>query len=158
MHSDADKTPQGEPARCAAAYDGLHPNALGEYEIAYAFSAVLYEKFAMGRGPLSIPRDIPARPCAVPRHGRTQAGADGIRFSWDSVYGAYWYEAQVRLQGTAWPADRDVFSPQESHMDAGWAADGREWDFRVRSYCGVSTKSGWSDPVSEVVPGEGNAA
>ena len=120
---------------------------------------MLYEKFAMGRGPLSIPRDIPSRPCGVPRHGRTQAGPDGVRFSWDSVYGAYWYEAQVRLQGTPWPADRDVFSPQENHMDAGWTADGRVWDFRVRSYCGVTTKSGWSDPVSDgVVPGEGDAA
>lgn len=31
--------------KCPAGWDGLHPNALGEYEIAHAFSLKLISKF-----------------------------------------------------------------------------------------------------------------
>jgi len=37
---------------CPAAYDGLHPNALGEYQIAQAFSKTLCEDFQLGGSPL----------------------------------------------------------------------------------------------------------
>ena len=48
------------------AYDGLHPNALGEYEIAQAFSRTLNEAFSLGRNELFIPKDIPPRPTPTP--------------------------------------------------------------------------------------------
>ena len=48
--------PQGG---CPAGTDGLHPNILGEYQIAKAFVDVLHYGYGLGSGPLSIPGSLP---------------------------------------------------------------------------------------------------
>ncbi|KAF4122962.1 Fibronectin type III domain [Geosmithia morbida] len=40
---------------CPAGYDGLHPNALGEYQIAHAFSRTLVRNMNLGSKPLQVP-------------------------------------------------------------------------------------------------------
>ncbi|BCR97517.1 SGNH/GDSL hydrolase family protein [Aspergillus luchuensis] len=50
------------PDACPAGYDGLHPNTLGEYQIARAFSLTLVKVYGIGNSPLIIPDKIPERP------------------------------------------------------------------------------------------------
>ncbi|KAL5344459.1 hypothetical protein ACLOAV_010439 [Pseudogymnoascus australis] len=57
---------------CPVGYDGLHPNALGEYQIARAFTATLVNNFQLGTSPLTIPSDIPARPLQAPSWRRLE--------------------------------------------------------------------------------------
>ncbi|UNI13244.1 hypothetical protein JDV02_000002 [Purpureocillium takamizusanense] len=56
-----------QPGGCPAGYDGLHPNAWGEFLIANAFSQTPVNEFKLGSKPLAIPpqkdpsltRDLP---------------------------------------------------------------------------------------------------
>ncbi|KAK3904447.1 carbohydrate esterase [Staphylotrichum tortipilum] len=82
-----------------AAYDGLHPNALGEYQLAKAFSETLVSSFSLGRTALTVPKHIPARPLPTPRNFRVVPTAAGIVATWDAVYGAYGYDLQHRFVG-----------------------------------------------------------
>ncbi|EHA17820.1 hypothetical protein ASPNIDRAFT_38570 [Aspergillus niger ATCC 1015] len=50
------------PDSCPAGYDGLHPNVVGEYQIARAFSLTLVKDYGFGGSPLIIPDNIPERP------------------------------------------------------------------------------------------------
>lgn len=40
---------------CPAGIDGLHPNALGDFQIARAYTQVLHDKFHYGAAPLEVP-------------------------------------------------------------------------------------------------------
>lgn len=40
---------------CPAGIDGLHPNSLGDYQIARAYSQVFHERFRFGSGALEVP-------------------------------------------------------------------------------------------------------
>lgn len=53
--------PIGHVDSCPAGIDGLHPNALGDFQIARAYTKVLHERFGLGSGPLAVPplEDIP---------------------------------------------------------------------------------------------------
>lgn len=46
---------------CPAGIDGLHPNALGDFQIARAYTKVLHSQLRLGTGPLVVPpvQDIP---------------------------------------------------------------------------------------------------
>ncbi|KAK5996381.1 hypothetical protein PT974_01715 [Cladobotryum mycophilum] len=46
------------PKECRAAYDGLHPNALGEYQIAKAFADTLKNDFGWPGAAFTIPNDF----------------------------------------------------------------------------------------------------
>ncbi|KAI5367396.1 Putative fibronectin type III, lipase, GDSL, active, immunoglobulin-like, SGNH hydrolase superfamily [Septoria linicola] len=76
-----------------AAYDGLHPSALGEYQIAKAFSIALHREFKFGSQPLSIPSTIPKRNLQAPAGVESRSTPMGVRVIWTDVYGA---EYQVR--------------------------------------------------------------
>ncbi|KAG0647297.1 hypothetical protein D0Z07_7096 [Hyphodiscus hymeniophilus] len=107
-----------ENDKCPAAFDGLHPSALGEYQIAQAFSRALVRGFTLGATELAVPAYIPPRPSSIPRNLRAVAGLDGINVTWSAVYGAKEYEVQSRLVGeqnwTLWP------SIQESRFHTPW--------------------------------------
>lgn len=40
---------------CPAGFDGLHPNALGDYQIARAYTQVFHDRFGFGSGALEVP-------------------------------------------------------------------------------------------------------
>ena len=63
---------------CPAGYDGLHPNELGEYQIAQAFSQTLHTIFGYGSGPILIPLSIPARPLPMPSNFRVFTSPQGV--------------------------------------------------------------------------------
>ncbi len=72
------------PTACPAGYDGLHPNALGEYQIARAFSLSLVNDFKIGTSPLVILGAIPARPLAVPSNFEAFTSPGGATATWDA--------------------------------------------------------------------------
>ncbi|KAL2266830.1 hypothetical protein VTJ83DRAFT_6182 [Remersonia thermophila] len=128
-----------------AAYDGLHPNALGEFQIAQAFSRTLISAFSLGRTPLEMPSNVPARPLNVPAQLKAVSDPSGIIASWEPVYGAYGYDLHHRRAGqTRW---------SQTHVDCNryyWQQlrKGDTVECRVRASGGDFLKSSWTQVVS----------
>lgn len=63
---------KGHVDSCPAGIDGLHPNALGDFQIARAYSKILHERFHYGAAPLVVP----------PTHEIPGMSGGGGRLSW----------------------------------------------------------------------------
>ncbi|KAK4120655.1 carbohydrate esterase family 3 protein [Parathielavia appendiculata] len=130
-----------------AAYDGLHPNALGEYQIARAFSQTLVSDFNFGRSALVIPDKIPPRPLSTPANLRAAPAPSGIIITWDSVYGAFGYDLQHRLAGEG---DWESTHVDCNRYDQQWLHKGQTVECRVRTSGGDTLKSAWTHIASAV--------
>lgn len=142
----------GEVDGCPASHDGLHPNALGEFQIAKAFSQALHEKYGLGRANFTIPATIPLRPCWAPKNVKAvrslseETTVQPITVTWDSFYGAFGYFVQARQKGWDWGGDMFTDVHQYTMF---WPGDGQEWEVRVKTYCGnQQDHSPWSDVAS----------
>jgi len=116
---------------CPAAYDGLHPNALGEFQVAQAFSRTLLNDYKIGKSELIVPdlKDIPKRPISVPTGLKAESCPVGIVVTWDPVYGAFGYDVQARPKGRE---EWEFYAiPVNTHTT--WAPEGQEWEYRVRT-------------------------
>ncbi|MFJ2024544.1 phosphatidylinositol-specific phospholipase C domain-containing protein [Streptomyces sp. NPDC087897] len=132
------------PASCPAAHDGLHPNAVGEYQIAGAFGTTLHEDFGIGSSAPDVPTSAPGRPSGTPGNVEAVSADSGIVVTWDKVFGAYGYEVRSRLAGApGWSTTRAL----GNRFDSTWVADGQTWEYQVRTDSG-GTASAWSDTVS----------
>ncbi|MYQ49291.1 hypothetical protein GTW40_30455 [Streptomyces sp. SID4985] len=129
---------------CPAGYDGLHPNALGEFQIAHAFETTLHDRFGIGQSVPAVPVSVPERPVGLAANVRAVSSDLGVTVTWDRVYGARGYTVRSRLVGaTAWnetpvPANR---------YDTTWTQDGWEWEYSVRVDDGGDGISAWSPIV-----------
>ncbi|KAK1470408.1 fibronectin type III domain-containing protein [Colletotrichum tamarilloi] len=126
-------------------YDGLHPNALGEFQIARAFSRTLSRKFRIGTQDLTIPQEIPQRPTPVPANVVAEAVPYGICVKWNPVYGAIGYDVRIR--------NNDNLPWKESRADVAqynstWTQEGQEYQYQVRTFNGEGLRSAWSHTVS----------
>ncbi|MFE5509875.1 phosphatidylinositol-specific phospholipase C domain-containing protein [Streptomyces sp. NPDC056529] len=132
------------PASCPAAYDGLHPNARGEFQIAGAFADTLHEEFGLGTSALTVPDDVPARPGGTPAGVKAASADTGIVVTWDPVFGAFGYEVRSRPAGTtAWSTTRVT----ANRSDSTWVVDGQRMEYQVRADTGGSGGT-WSGTVS----------
>ncbi|KAL2133203.1 hypothetical protein VTI74DRAFT_2748 [Chaetomium olivicolor] len=132
----------------AASYDGLHPNALGEYQLAYSFSLTLASPpFSLGAAPLSIPsRDqIPARPLPTPRDFTASPSPRGVLLAWSPVYGAFGYDVHHRVAGE--PTWHLTHSPSH-RWDWCRLPHGQVVQCRVRASGGDTAKSAWTEARS----------
>ncbi|KAI7159697.1 hypothetical protein KC349_g3975 [Hortaea werneckii] len=132
-------------------YDGLHPNVLGEFEIARAFSLTLHECFGIGDKALEVPgpRDLPQRPRHVPTNVVAAGAPMGVTVTWDAVFGARGYDVRNRMQGKdIW----EVAQAQSNRFDTTFTVAGIAWEYQVRTNNGDgdNDRSGWS-PVSTAV-------
>ncbi|PPJ59195.1 hypothetical protein CBER1_03012 [Cercospora berteroae] len=92
-----------------AAYDGLHPSALGEFQIAQAFSEALHKDFGLGEKTLKVPKDVPKRDLHDPKDIVSKSTPMGINVTWQQVFGAA-YEIRHRALGSernSYEADPD---------------------------------------------------
>ncbi len=130
-----------------AAYDGLHPNALGEYELAKAFSQALVSAFSLGRRELAVPKHIPPRPLPTPTQFRAVAAPSGVVITWAAVYGAYGYDLEHRHAG-----DRGWTRTHLNSNRYDWQRlrRGQKVEARVRTSGGDTLQSGWSAIASAV--------
>ncbi|MCX2928233.1 GDSL-type esterase/lipase family protein [Streptomyces sp. NEAU-W12] len=136
------------PAACPAAYDGLHPNAFGEYQLATAFEQTLHDRYDLGRGPIPFPpENLPVRPTPVPAGLKAESSPQGVTVTWDPVYGAFGYDVRSRIAGqTAWSEGR----VNSNRTDTTWTVDGIRWEYQVRTVGGDNVKGPWSGTVSAV--------
>lgn len=132
------------PAACPAAYDGLHPDAGGEFQIAQAFADTLYEDFDLGTARANFPSGSPPRPGGTPANVKAVAADSGIIVTWDRVFGAYGYEVRSRIAGTTgWSTGR----VGANRFDSTWVLDGQTMEYQVRADTG-GTGGTWSYAVS----------
>ncbi|MFK0229866.1 phosphatidylinositol-specific phospholipase C domain-containing protein [Streptomyces sp. NPDC090303] len=133
------------PDRCPAAYDGLHPNALGEHQIARAFASTLVQSFGLGSTVPDVPSTAPGRPISLPSGIKADAAPSGIVLTWDQVYGAYGYEVRSRLAGASdWGKPLRVST---NRYDANWVVDGQNWEYQIRTSGGDGIATDWSGTV-----------
>jgi lysophospholipase L1-like esterase len=134
-----------ETGGCPAGYDGLHPNALGEYQIAQAFERTLHDSYRLGSDVPAVPADIAARPTPVPGKVAATSTPGGVTVTWDAVFGALGYTVRSRLSGaTTWNESR----ASANRFDTTWTTDGQQWEYQVRTDNGDQLKSGWSPTVT----------
>lgn len=126
---------------CPAGYDGLHPNILGEFQIAQAFSRTLYSSFKYGKGPLVIPNPVPTRPLPIPSNFRVFSSPGGVTATWDPVYGSRGYEVQTRLHSASNFSTGHV---QTNRYDQGWPLKNGTYDIMVRASYGNTAQGQWT--------------
>ncbi|KAH8594876.1 fibronectin type III domain-containing protein [Bisporella sp. PMI_857] len=141
--------PSQPPGSCPSGYDGLHPNARGEFEIASAFIETLV-KMGVGSRPMSLPptRGYPVRamPDASALNLTARSAPSGVIAEWEHIFGAYGYDVRARLRGTAW--NQQYSSTTRWYTT--WTIEGQVWEYQVRISMGNNRKSAWSSIVSAV--------
>ncbi|KAH9237111.1 hypothetical protein K456DRAFT_1748240 [Colletotrichum gloeosporioides 23] len=132
-------------------YDGLHPNALGELQIARAFSQTLVSEFGIGTKELVIPQKVPERPTPVPTNVTAVAQQHTIIVTWDYVYGALGYDVRCRYIKTS---EWEIWRKDKNRHDTMGVEDGVEYQYQVRTNNGLmrgkDVLSEWSPVVSVV--------
>ncbi|MEU1680408.1 GDSL-type esterase/lipase family protein [Micromonospora zamorensis] len=137
------------PDSCPDGYDGLHPNARGEFKIAQAFERTLVNNFRIGTSVPAIPNTIPARPTPVPRNVVVEPGPQGLKVTWDAVFGAHGYTVRSRLVGSAeWGESRAATNRHDT-----LSPHGLKWEYQVRTDNGDTDdqKSAWTSPTAPMV-------
>ncbi|MEE1752696.1 fibronectin type III domain-containing protein [Streptomyces sp. SP18CS02] len=132
---------------CPAGYDGLHPNALGEFQIARAFEQTLHRDFGIGHHVPEVPPTAPARPAPAVPGPVAESVPTGIKVTWRPVFGARGYTVRSRLVGVAQWSEIPVAT---NRFDTTWTADGLRWEYQVRTDHGGDGRSAWSPTVSAV--------
>jgi hypothetical protein len=156
--ADLDKAMGCDPKAktCATTYDGLHPNALGEYRIAQAFGTVLHKEFGIGAAAPDAPGSAPGRSLATPSGMKFDGTQQGVTATWNKVFGAHTYDVQWRDVTTDSNADWQDVVPGVSapRYDMSWQFtdqpyDGHTYEVRVRAVAGdgAANRSSWSSAV-----------
>ncbi|KAF6833791.1 fibronectin type III domain-containing protein [Colletotrichum musicola] len=132
-----------------ASYDGVHPAALGEFQIAKAFSRTLVDAFGVGKKELEIPSEIPERPTSIPERTAAEARSYGFDVTWDAVYGARRYDLRMRIGGESTWLSESQHDTNEALITGNEVPieDQTEYEFQVRTDNWVA-QSGWSETAS----------
>ncbi|CAM5650176.1 hypothetical protein STANM337S_06558 [Streptomyces tanashiensis] len=140
---------------CPSTYDGLHPNAWGEYRIARAFGSTLHHAFGMGEQDPREPAAVVPFSIVTPGDLRFDGTQQGVTVTWSKILGAHSYDIQWRdttnAPDAAWqpggptPANRFDLSWQFT----GQPYEGHTYEVRVRAVAGDTGDrvSEWSAPV-----------
>ncbi|RYP17692.1 hypothetical protein DL765_004370 [Monosporascus sp. GIB2] len=132
------------PGGCPDGYDGLHPNALGEYHIAQAFARVLKRDFGYNGVDFRVPAQVDPRPVGTPQNVVTVAYPEGLFTTWDPVYNSRGYEIRARLQGaTGWWSEGIVYPSTHGSWQT-WIINGQTWEYQVRTKGDNDARSDWS--------------
>jgi hypothetical protein len=129
----------------------LHPNALGEYQLAQAFSHTLIASFCLGRSELAIPCPIPSRPLPTPQNVVATPSPGRVTVTWQAVYGAYGYDVEHRVAVNDHDNDSAGWTPTHVEGNALYVDRllRRETvQCRVRTSGGDGVYSPWSSVVS----------
>ncbi|KAL3478435.1 fibronectin type III domain protein [Aspergillus californicus] len=132
------------PDSCPDAYDGLHPNAKGEYHIAQAFARVLHRVFAYEGVEFRVPDTVDARSVGTPQNVVTSSWPEGLMTTWDPVENSRGYEIRNRVKGaTGWWSSGDVYPSTYGSWQV-WLGNGQTWEYQVRTKGDNDVRSDWS--------------
>ncbi|SMY29189.1 unnamed protein product [Zymoseptoria tritici ST99CH_1A5] len=140
---------------CPAAWDGLHPNELGEYQIARGFSRALVSALGIGKAPLEVPKDIPRRPLPPPSNFQVASSAYGVTATWNEVHAAYEYDVERIINGGA-VNDSSSEQVKANRWDAKYSEKGWSYQVRIRSSAG-NRKGDWSNWLTAIAKPESAA-
>lgn len=136
-------------------YDGLHPNGLGEYVIADAFSTALARDFGVGRVPDAPPSSVPGITLTTPASVSASIVGTGLLLQWSRVYGASGYkifERDITGSPSPLPAFTEIPVPLPGdHFYAGWGTPGHTYQYEVAAARGYSETSP-SSPTTITMP------
>lgn len=132
------------PNSCPDGYDGLHPNAFGEWAIAKAFADVLQHDFHFHGEPLNIPSRVDTRPVSAPLGVKIVPRPEGLLTTWDTVKNARGYEIRTRLEGAQeWWSSGEVYPKTTASFNT-WVLNGQTWEVQVRTKGDNDDRSEWS--------------
>jgi hypothetical protein len=136
-------------------YDGLHPDGLGEYEIADAFSTALANDFGVGKVPGPPPASVPGITLTTPTSLSAGISDTGVLLQWSRVDGASGYkifERDITGNPSPLPAFSELPLPLPGdHWYAGWGSVGHTYQYQVAAARGTSETSP-SSPVTLTMP------
>ncbi|KAK4495120.1 hypothetical protein PRZ48_013447 [Zasmidium cellare] len=130
------------PDECKGTHDGLHPNELGDFQIAKAFTETLHRAYGYGSRPVKVPAHIPERPLPVPSNIKVHGVSYGVQCSFDAVYGSRGYDVRQRMKGQD---DWNEMHVGPNQVDNTFTGDDTEWEYQVRSTGGIGQKGQWSE-------------
>ncbi|KAL4993280.1 hypothetical protein BDV10DRAFT_190139 [Aspergillus recurvatus] len=131
------------PNSCADAYDGLHPNARGEYHIAQAFARVLQRDFGYAGIGFRVPDKVDGRSVGVPQNVKTTSWPEGLLTTWEPVENSRGYEIRNRIKGVdGWWSSGEVYPSADGSWQP-WVTDGQTWEYKVRTKGDGDTRSDW---------------
>ncbi|KAH7311095.1 SGNH hydrolase-type esterase domain-containing protein [Rhexocercosporidium sp. MPI-PUGE-AT-0058] len=135
------------PSICPDGYDGLHPDAHGEFSIAIAFANALKVDWHFPGDAMQF-GTIPDRPISTPNNVVAAAVPEGIYLAWELVENARGYEFRARIKGLdIWWSDGGSSTFVVWYT---WVYPDQEWEFQVRTKVTDSIFSAWSGLVSTV--------
>jgi hypothetical protein len=133
----------------ADAYDGLHPNGVGEFKIAKAFANVLSGQFGVGPSFGTIPSSVPDLVPSAPTWMSARAVDAGIKLTWAHSYGVegYWlYQRNVTLNQ---PFEKAPLLIPADSWTVNWVASNHTYEFYVTPARGINV--GGASPTARVV-------
>ncbi|QUX26892.1 fibronectin type III domain-containing protein [Nocardiopsis akebiae] len=132
------------------AWDGLHPNARGDYFIGSHFADALHGEFGVGAPYGPVPSDPPDVSLDKPAWIKVETTDQGFRVGWARVFGAAGYHVWTRnvTENQDWlllplPVPGDYFYST-------WVRDGDTYEFRVAPARGDDHVGPVSDTASAV--------
>ncbi|GFF92627.1 exochitinase 1 [Aspergillus udagawae] len=133
------------PDGCPDGYDGLHPNALGEYHLAQAFARVLQKDWGYSGIEFQVPATVDPRPVSKPVNVRSVSYPEGLFTTWDPVENSRGYEIRSRIKGaTGWWSEGGVY-PSTHGSWTQWVINGQTWEYQVRTKGDNDVRSDWSE-------------
>jgi lysophospholipase L1-like esterase len=113
------------------AWDGLHPNAQGDYFIASKFANALHSEFGMGAPYGNVPSPIPDVQLGQVDWVAAGVTDQGFRLSWAREFGASGYYIWTRNATLAEPWELLPLPAPGDYLRSTWVRDGDTYEFRV---------------------------
>ena len=132
---------------CTSTADGLHPNELGAYQIAHAFSKSMIKDFSIGSQPVRIPEVWTERAVDPPMNVKAASTSMGIKATWDRPWGITDFHVRRRSGDGEWIMDYGV---KANRTDTILPIAGIQYEYQVRSCMGRRCGDWSSDYASAV--------
>ncbi|GIH74590.1 hypothetical protein Plo01_10190 [Planobispora longispora] len=131
------------------AYDGLHPNGVGEYKIAKAFADAFATRFAIGSAFGSVPSSVPGITLTAPGWATAQVVPEGIQLKWARVYGAGGYYIHTRDVTAGEPFHKLPYPIAGDNWLSGGLIKGHTYEYRITAAHG--TQESAASPIASGV-------
>ncbi|CAK1360755.1 unnamed protein product [Cercospora beticola] len=137
----------GPNRNCTSTVDGLHPNDLGAYQIAHAFSQAFIDHYAIGQQPVQIPDTWTDRAVDPPTNIKAFGSSMGITVTWDRPFGIPDFNVRRRSGDEDWITEYGVGM---NRSDTILPHAGIQYEYQVRSCLGQRCGEWSSESVTAV--------